>query len=177
MGDITQTSITVTLAQGNGLRWAAPELMQAVIPWATRSTDVYSFALTILEGITLAPPFAEIHNDVPLVLAVNGPQRYRPMRPVASPGVDRWLTDELWGLMQRMWAHEASTRPGMEEVVSSMESIAYKTAKESMPPSLPPSDGGKIRDSSLRCLITDSERFFTRVFRFGRSRQQRVVEI
>lgn len=124
--DSKQTSNSVAL--GNGARWAAPELMMAAHPYATRAIDIYAFAMTVLECLTLQPPFAEYSNDVPVVVGVMG-HLHRPKRP-AGRDADRWISDDLWRFLKDAWAHADKTRPKIEEVLRRLRILtdAYATA-------------------------------------------------
>jgi len=104
----------MTDVQGiNSFRWFAPELLGEHPLISTRS-DIYSFAMTVLELMTGERPFVEIRKAPSIPTAVASGQR--PMRPLDPAVVNRGLDDALWALLVRCWAQEPAERPSIVEV-------------------------------------------------------------
>ncbi|KIJ34640.1 hypothetical protein M422DRAFT_34989 [Sphaerobolus stellatus SS14] len=113
MEEITEVSAYTTFTSSGGIRWLAPELMSENTS-QTLATDIYAFAMSILECLTSAKPFAELRRDPHVVLSVI--EKKRPSRP-AEHVWNRWFTDSIWNLLERCWDHEPEARPSMPEVV------------------------------------------------------------
>jgi serine/threonine protein kinase len=118
--DITNTPMSTTLKDHDGARWMAPELVEGESP--SNASDVYSFAMSILEMLTEKPPLYEHKRDLAIIriMAMKGP--IRPKRP-AGPEVVRWLTDKIWELLERCWTLDPAARPTMEDVMQDLEKI------------------------------------------------------
>lgn len=127
------------------VRWSAPQLLQGGPK--TEATDVFAFAMTVLEVrwlslglvsisdkrsessahlpvsqlMTDLPPYApELHSDVLVNKAIQSGQRpARPTKKVASRGLD----DKLWSLLGQMWAQESRRRPTAMEVREEMRVV------------------------------------------------------
>jgi len=89
----------------------APELIEGVINHATFQCDVYGFSMSILELLTEQHPYANRKRDAAVIkdVVVN---RTRPERPFQC----RFLSDELWIIMQKSWTNDAQFRPNMTEI-------------------------------------------------------------
>ncbi|KXN89363.1 Dual specificity protein kinase splA [Leucoagaricus sp. SymC.cos] len=116
---VTKTSALTSLQHNGGTRWLAPEIVDGGSP--SKSSDTYSFAMTILELITEKYPLAEFKNDISVIRAMAKPP-LEPKRPTGDK-VIKWLTDELWALMSRCWAMSPEERPIMEIVLNELEKM------------------------------------------------------
>lgn len=112
MEDVTRTPASTTLARTGGTRWLAPEVVEGAAP--SKESDTYSFSMAVLELITGKHPFPEHKTDAAVIRALM--RNTQPKRPT-EPGVQRWLTDALWALMQRCWSRDIGSRPTMKDVV------------------------------------------------------------
>jgi len=136
MEDITGCAASTTLtSNGGSARWLAPELIAD--SKSSSASDTYSFAMAILECITLQPPYCEHRRDAAVISEVVI-KRKLPQRPtgVDAEGreVGRWLHDELWEQMVRCWAYDAAVRPPMQLVVATLIRVreAYGGMEEAM---------------------------------------------
>ncbi|TDL17195.1 kinase-like protein [Rickenella mellea] len=85
---------------------------------ARMESDIYSFAMTILEAVTMADPYPGLsENEIWEGLLVSN---LRPSRPASSKYIDHWLSDELWVSMQECWRQKPRTRPNIDVVVKTM---------------------------------------------------------
>ncbi|KAF9265335.1 kinase-like protein [Marasmius fiardii PR-910] len=101
---IIQTS---TGQMGGTLRWMAPEMLlvsSPTNPTEDRSpTDIYAYAYTIIEIMTLRLPFPKL-SDVSVVIKV-----LKGARPDRPTGV--WCPDNVWQLVERCWDQDWLKRP------------------------------------------------------------------
>ncbi|KAK1216148.1 hypothetical protein PQX77_021227 [Marasmius sp. AFHP31] len=118
--DMTSTPFTQSNGAANLYRWFAPEIYignGAV----SLSSDVYSFAMTVLELLTHTHPFAQFRHPPEVVLSVaNGRNPKRPTHPRVK---ERGLDDNLWKLMEECWDRTPSARPGIDEVLQRLEAL------------------------------------------------------
>ncbi|KZO98419.1 kinase-like protein [Calocera viscosa TUFC12733] len=117
IADGMSTSNTLTTA-----RWLAPELTSTTSRAPTFASDVFSFARTILEIMTGEKPFSEEKN----VFKVIGDLRIGELhatRPSNLEVAKRGLTDEVWSLLNAMWAQDPNERPTMEDVVHALKQL------------------------------------------------------
>ena len=121
MEDVTEKAASVTLTSSGSTRWLAPELIEGLILSPTFPADTYSFAMAILELLTGKHPFANLKRDAAVIHNIVV-LRLTPARPEA-PEVKRWLSDDLWELMQKCWSPDAHLRPPMAVVVECMKNI------------------------------------------------------
>jgi serine/threonine protein kinase len=78
------------------------------------SSDTYSFAMLILECFTEKMPFPNIKRDA-VVSRDRTNKGLLPSRPNDLEG-GKWVSDDLWDLMERCWSHSPDQRPTMEEI-------------------------------------------------------------
>ncbi|KAJ3550496.1 hypothetical protein NMY22_g434 [Coprinellus aureogranulatus] len=101
-------------------RWAAPERLDPKLagpnvpavgegPDCTLETDVFAFAMTIIEIFTEALPFAHIHYDTAVIFAILRNER---------PQLPQYIQDHtvLGRLVKDCWAKFASKRPRMNDI-------------------------------------------------------------
>ncbi len=119
--DVTEQKASATLTKSMSVRWLAPELFNEEGSSLSQASDTYSFAMTILESITLLQPFADVRKDAHVLPRLI--RREIPTRPTDSSAM-RWLPDKLWKLMEMCWATEPSRRPAMSFVSNRMQEIA-----------------------------------------------------
>jgi serine/threonine protein kinase len=108
---ILQTSGFTTKTASGTMRYMAPELYSICdeenedpIPRVTMATDVWAFAMTIIEIFTESIPFSHTANDASIILYVKAGGR--PKRD-GCPSVN----DQIWSVLERCWDVEASRRP------------------------------------------------------------------
>jgi serine/threonine protein kinase len=117
--DVTEMLASATLTESGSARWLAPEVIDGASP--TKEADVYSFAMAILELLTGRHPFPERKRDAAVIRAVI--DHVQPKR----PNVPRWLTNELWSLMQRCWSRVLASRPTMAMVAVELGQMEEET--------------------------------------------------
>jgi len=92
----------------HAVRWAAPEVLDMGRPVGMAS-DIYSFAMVVIEIFTGRAPF---HDIIPITVAVDVVSGKRPERPMHPA-----LPDHLWDLTERCWSHDPRQRPEISEIV------------------------------------------------------------
>ncbi|KLO10997.1 kinase-like protein [Schizopora paradoxa] len=121
------TGQPITEIQGvNSFRWFAPELLSEQ-PLISPMSDIYSFAMTVLERwrfsqlMTGEHPFKEIKRAPSVPVAVSSGQL--PVRPSDSSLVARGLDNRLWALLTKCWAYVPSKRPNIVEVSAELDTM------------------------------------------------------
>jgi len=102
------SGFTTTTASGT-IRWLAYELLVAEerpIPRVTKATDVWAFAMTVIEILTARIPFLHLKSDASVVLFVTSGGR--PLRH-HSPQIN----DQIWAMLERCWNIDPTQRPSM----------------------------------------------------------------
>ena len=83
---------------------------------ATKSSDVYSFAMLILESFTEKIPFHDLSTDAAVIHA-RVDKKQCPSRPDGDSPKNR-VSDNLWRLMKGCWSVKPNDRPTMENIHS-----------------------------------------------------------
>ncbi|KAF7331922.1 TKL/TKL-ccin protein kinase [Mycena kentingensis (nom. inval.)] len=113
--DITGIPFSQSRGVSDSYRWFAPEVCigQGVL---SLNSDVYAYAMTVLELFTHSQPFNEIKHTTEVVIrSAKGEQ---PARPVDPRVLHRGLDDNLWMLLQRCWVTEPTHRPRIGDVLA-----------------------------------------------------------
>ncbi|TFK47968.1 kinase-like protein, partial [Heliocybe sulcata] len=119
LGPVLVNHAFTTVNMAGVARWQAPEVILDAEddpngPY-TKASDVYAFAMLIVEMITLERPFSHQRSDTGVVLkAVQGD---RPRKP---DNLDETQL-KLWTLAERCWAPEPGQRPDMTEVYENLQ--------------------------------------------------------
>ena len=120
------------VTEGRAVRWASPEVLNMEPP-VTKASDIYSFAMVIVEvcvstlisakisahkhkTFTGRVPFYDNTLTMVIVDVLSG---RRPTRPT-----DPRLTDDLWKLTERCWSHDPRQRPRIAEVVLRLQTAS-----------------------------------------------------
>ncbi|KAE8970512.1 hypothetical protein PR001_g27187, partial [Phytophthora rubi] len=93
------------------LRWRAPECLKKS---PTFASDVYSFAMCMIEAVLGNPPFASLDDDSVRDLLKHGDI---PERPDDMP-------DEAWNLVLSMTNVDSTKRPGLGQVLTKLKALA-----------------------------------------------------
>ncbi|KAE9000293.1 hypothetical protein PR001_g18824 [Phytophthora rubi] len=101
----------------NNLRWRAPECLKRR---PTFSSDIYSFAMCIIEAVIGEPPFAFLSDD-----DVRDNLRKREI-----PDKPNEMTDEMWELVVAMTNSEPAKRVGIKVVLDRLKVFAGKATYE-----------------------------------------------
>jgi len=97
-----------SITDGHALRWAAPEILDKERPVSMES-DIYSFAMVVIEVFTGKAPFYGIPPNTVAVGVLSGNRPARPTHPS--------LTNNLWKMIERCWNQNLKKRPRISEVV------------------------------------------------------------
>ncbi|TDL26467.1 kinase-like protein [Rickenella mellea] len=119
--DVHASSITSQMTKATITQWSAPEILSDTTG-ATKPSDAYSFAMTVLEAITMTAPFGRMRWLKVLKGVKKG---LRPERPVpgSSERVDRWLSDDLWNFMIDCWKQDPYKRPSIKDAVKTLRNL------------------------------------------------------
>ncbi|KAF9789189.1 kinase-like domain-containing protein [Thelephora terrestris] len=103
-----------TPARGNSLRWTAPEILGALNDESrrpTRMSDVYAFAMVVIEIFTGRHPFPD---DVDVNVYHMVMKGKRPSKPVDASRLG--LSSAAWKLVEECWHKKRDKRPDMQSV-------------------------------------------------------------
>ncbi|GJE91740.1 kinase-like protein [Phanerochaete sordida] len=93
-------------------RWKAPELLSSDVSPPTVASDVWEFAITVLEVLTGMEPYPEIRNSYLIwEFVVNRPGFSGPRRPSCER-----ISDELWAVMKQCWRIKPEDRTTMAAI-------------------------------------------------------------
>jgi len=112
----------VPFSQSNGVsdsyRWFSPELCvgQGVL---SIHSDIYAFAMTMLELITNQQPYSYIKHTTEVV--IKSASGVRPRRPMEPHIIARGLGDKLWNLMNCCWDINPVARPSIDQVLAGLQ--------------------------------------------------------
>ncbi|KAK7027402.1 hypothetical protein VNI00_015238 [Paramarasmius palmivorus] len=101
----------------NSWRWSAPEVIIDGAP-PSLAVDIYAFAMTVLEIYTHKQPFSNI--KAPGKVLVELSNGTCPPRPLEAQVLQRGLDDNTWGLMIKCWNSDASSRPNIDAILSTL---------------------------------------------------------
>ncbi|KAF8308132.1 kinase-like protein, partial [Clavulina sp. PMI_390] len=107
--------------EGGQVRFLAPELSDGKADRfsPTQESDIFALSMIFLNAWSGQAPFFTIRNEFQVQARI-----VRGERP-ALPNVTDTLSPEvaaaLWGLLEDMWAHEASMRPRIGQVLKRLE--------------------------------------------------------
>lgn len=130
-GFMTEWSVAISGSKPAESRWLAPERMEYAVP--SGPSDIYSFAMVVIECITLDIPFAEhkhiLESDI-VRLVTNQDLKYRrpldarrPVRPMNAEA-RFWICDDLWGLMRQCWVDQPERRPPISYLYTRLQRIS-----------------------------------------------------
>ena len=103
-------------------RWLAPEIIDppnkasSKPVAASKSADIFAFAMLALEVFTGNVPFGGVKTESVVVQIANGK---RPAKPQAAEQLG--LTAEMWEFIERCWTANPNERPTIDEVVRTWE--------------------------------------------------------
>ncbi|QRW24618.1 Tyrosine kinase specific for activated [Rhizoctonia solani] len=118
------------------LRWMAPELQVTEQQGATAAGDIFAFGMTTLELFSGLPPFADINNDIAVLLKYQ--KGDRPPRPKDTRGLNKKgnrtrarsprerglvrdvcvpMDDGTWNLVEKCWDQDPSLRPSANDIL------------------------------------------------------------
>jgi serine/threonine protein kinase len=130
VGDYGLSSIisnpTFTIAATPGVagssRWLAPEIIDppggagSKPLTASKSADVFAFAMLAVEVFAGKVPFGDMKNESVVVQIVAGK---RPEKPLAAEQLG--LSVEMWKFIEKCWNQNPNKRPSMDQVVNTWE--------------------------------------------------------
>jgi serine/threonine protein kinase len=146
--DVTMKPASATLTAGGSTRWLSPELIDQPQASVSKEADTWAWGMTALECLTGKPPWMSCKRVRPfpplrerlivrMCLLIN-PRlflsqdadvitrivrlRQMPERP-QGPGVDEWLSEPLWRLLNDCWAFDTRRRARMDVVLGRMALI------------------------------------------------------
>ncbi|KIJ50876.1 hypothetical protein M422DRAFT_44130 [Sphaerobolus stellatus SS14] len=113
--DCTKPTGDTTTAINYSTFWAAPELIDGSLKDRTKKSDIYAFASTCLEIITGKRPYE--HLKLKSTYQIGHRVVHEKKIPDRPSKEAKWApSDELWELLERCWAFDASARPEMVDI-------------------------------------------------------------
>ncbi|KAF8509073.1 kinase-like domain-containing protein [Hysterangium stoloniferum] len=117
----TNFSSSIGLENVGTIRWMAPELFRPSDKSKfTLASDIWAFAMTMLEIFTDQVPYHHLENDIFVLTHIVSPSGpVLPTRP--GPEVVKGLEDSLWMLMEACWSIQEGERPSanfIEEILN-----------------------------------------------------------
>ncbi|KAH7905718.1 kinase-like domain-containing protein [Hygrophoropsis aurantiaca] len=128
--DEAGNSASATLTNANSARWHAPELVGGEDVHLSTASDVFAFAMSILELLTKNVPYSHRKRDLSVITDLLAGRL--PLKP-EEPEVTRWLTEDLWAVLNKCWSSDPSCRMSAADLSSNLERLAI--ALESQPES------------------------------------------
>lgn len=94
---------------------------------ASKATDIFAFAMLVVEVFTGKLPFGNMKNGTVLIQIA---ARKRPIKPQAAEQLG--LTVEIWKFVEKCWTSNPSKQPTVDEVVGTWEGFVIGSVE---PPS------------------------------------------
>ncbi|KAG8217352.1 kinase-like domain-containing protein [Butyriboletus roseoflavus] len=116
--DIVGKSAMVILTNTSAVRWHAPELSDGEDTTPTMASDVFAFGMSILELLTMKPPYSHRRRDISVVQDLL--QGALPPRP-EEPEAVSWTSDELWETLNGCWKWNPEARMPAKELSPCLE--------------------------------------------------------
>jgi len=110
-------TVAATPGVAGSSRWLAPEIIDPPKPsskpiMASKSADVFAFAMLAVEMFSGKVPFGNMKNESVVVQIANGK---RPAKPQAAEQLG--LSAEMWKSIEKCWSANPNKRPSIDEVV------------------------------------------------------------
>ena len=116
--DVVGKMAMVVLTSTSAIRWYGPEFTKGDDAAPTMATDVFAFGMSILELLTMKPPYSHLKRDLSVIQdLVQGLLPPRPEEPEAVP----WVSDELWETLNKCWKWNPGERLLAEELSLCLE--------------------------------------------------------
>ncbi|KAG6379089.1 kinase-like domain-containing protein [Boletus reticuloceps] len=117
--DVVGKMAMVVLTNTSAVRWHAPELNQGEDTTPTMASDVFAFSMSVLELLTMKPPYSNRRRDVSVIRDLTlGVLPPRPDEPEAVP----WMSDSLWEMLNTCWKWNPEERLLAKELPSFLAS-------------------------------------------------------
>jgi len=124
VSDPTVFTASSSIAACGTTRWMSPELLHPSQfglkdHRPTIESDCYALGMVIYEVVSGKVPFATSSNIIVSRKILEGD---RPERPEGVQG--SWFTNDLWGMLNRCWATQSKSRPGIRVVFECLERVS-----------------------------------------------------
>ena len=111
----------VILTSTSAIRWHAPELNEGEDATPTMASDMFAFGMTVLELLTMKPPYSNRRRDISVVQdLMQGVLPPRPEEPEAVP----WISDGLWETLNACWKWNPGERLPAKDLSLCLERAA-----------------------------------------------------
>ncbi|KAH0830425.1 kinase-like domain-containing protein [Lanmaoa asiatica] len=118
LNDVVGKPAMVILTNTSAVRWHAPELADGEDTAPTMASDVFAFGMSVLELLTMKPPYSHRRRDVSVLHdLIQGVLPHRPEEPEAAP----WMSDELWEALNKCWKWNPEERMLAKELSPCLE--------------------------------------------------------
>ncbi|KAG3247097.1 hypothetical protein PI124_g8192 [Phytophthora idaei] len=134
-----RTSAVLSMTSGgavslsSGLRWRAPECLRRS---PTFASDVYSFAMCLIEAVSGKPPFGFLDDDTVRENIKNGTIPEKPNK----------MPEDAWGLIVSMTHMDSAKRVSLSHVLEKLKMLAMDEAT-TFPQTTPIAEGASPRDT------------------------------
>jgi len=113
-----------SIMTGGTTRWMSPELLHPDLfgfedSRPTKESDCYALGMVIYEVLSGQVPFASLKDFIVMRKVIEGE---RPERPEGVKG--RWLTDDLWAIVNLCWVTQPKSRPSIKVILEHMEEVS-----------------------------------------------------
>jgi len=115
-------TIAATPGVAGSSRWLAPEIIDppggagSKPLTASKSADVFAFAMLAVEVFAGKVPFGDVKNESVVLQIVAGK---RPDKPLAAEQLG--LSAEMWKFTEKCWSQNPNKRPSIDQVVNAWE--------------------------------------------------------
>ncbi|KZP16479.1 kinase-like protein [Athelia psychrophila] len=113
--DITEPIPTADSSEDDTLPSGTTTILD---PTLTKKSDIYAFAMVVIEILTSKPPFFYLHQEHLVVILVQDGKRPDRVRCLPTQ-----FSDEIWQLMDDCWNHDPPARPEMPTTIRRLEEM------------------------------------------------------
>ena len=99
---------TTTTIQAGTYRWMSPEIMRGSTAKINKKCDLFSYGMILVELFAHEIPYADLHDNVEVVLSVTSGKR-----PPIPPTLPSYLHD----LIKKCWEEDPYLRPSFDDFV------------------------------------------------------------
>lgn len=108
-GTARELTHTTTTEYAGTYRWMSPEIMRSAEARINKKCDLYSYGMIIFELFAHEIPYADLDDDIEVLMGVTGGKR-----PLIPPTLPSYLHD----LLRRCWEEDPHLRPTFNDFVN-----------------------------------------------------------
>ena len=107
-GTAREMTHTTTTEKAGTYRWMSPEIMRKAVARINKKCDLFSYGMILVELFAHEVPYADLHDNVEVLLSVT-----RGERPPIPPTLPSYLHD----LIKKCWEEDPYLRPSFDDFV------------------------------------------------------------